>query len=116
MSPTVEVMFRPVVEMVLSLIKLSASAAPKPTLLAVTVPSATVVALPLCVALASTEATVSNPPLPMVAIESFPTIAKATAGLAAIPPAEPAFTLVSLLLSEVDERFKAAALFKNTLS
>ena len=47
MSPIVEVMFLEVVEVVLSLMKLSASAAPKPTLLAVTVPSATVVAAPL---------------------------------------------------------------------
>ena len=113
------VIFLDVVAVELLLMKLNAKAAPKPTSFAVTVPSAFIAALPLWVAVAVIEPTVSNPPepaLPIAATVSLETIAIATAGLTAIPPAAPAFTLVSVLLSESADRDKAPTLLRETLS
>ena len=108
-----------VVDSVMSSTMFNARDAPTPTVLSAAAPSAVVLLLPVCLAVASTSPTVSNPVVPaapMLASVSLVTMVMANPGLMAIPPAAPVWLLVSLLLSDVALSVNLPAFVRFTLS
>ena len=86
-----------VLDSVMSSTMFNARDAPIPTVLPAAAPSAVVLLLPVCLAVASNAPTVSNPAVPdapMFANVSLVTMVMANPGLRAIPPAAPVWLLV----------------------